>query len=88
MTYGPLDGVKTQEYAYGSYGELTLGTYGEIRFLFNGKFGVMTDANALYYMRARYYNVTIRRFINQDILTGEIKNSQSLNRYAYTRATR
>lgn len=43
----------------------------------------MTDANALYYMRARYYNVTIRRFINQDILTGEIKNSQSLNRYAY-----
>ena len=34
-------------------------------------------------MRARYYNTDIRRFINQDIITGSIGNSQSLNRYAY-----
>ena len=34
-------------------------------------------------MRARYYNVDIKRFINQDILVGTIANSQSLNRYAY-----
>ncbi len=42
-----------------------------------------TDDNGLYYMRARYYNPEIRRFINQDIVTGSIENSQSLNRYAY-----
>ena len=42
-----------------------------------------SDANGLYYMRARYYNIDIMRFINQDILTGSIDSSQSLNRYAY-----
>jgi len=43
----------------------------------------MTDPNGLYYMRARYYNPEIKRFITQDILFGEINDSQSLNRYAY-----
>jgi len=43
----------------------------------------MTDANDLYYMRARFYSPDLRRFINQDILLGNIDNGQSLNRYAY-----
>ena len=34
-------------------------------------------------MRARYYNPDIKRFINQDILTGSIGESPSLNRYSY-----
>lgn len=34
-------------------------------------------------MRQRYYNPEIKRFINQDILTGSLSNSQSLNRYSY-----
>ncbi len=34
-------------------------------------------------MRQRYYNPEIKRFVNQDILTGSIGNSQSLNRYSY-----
>ena len=42
-----------------------------------------TDSNGLYYMRARYYNPDIKRFINQDIKVGDIGSSQSLNRYAY-----
>ena len=45
--------------------------------------GVITDDNSLYYMRARYYNPQIKRFINQDILTGNIGNNKSLNRYSY-----
>ena len=45
--------------------------------------GVMTDDNGLYYMRARYYNVNIKRFINQDVVHGSINVSQSLNRYSY-----
>ncbi|MDE5782647.1 MAG: hypothetical protein K2I03_14420 [Lachnospiraceae bacterium] len=40
-------------------------------------------ANSLYYMRQRYYNTEIKRFINQDIVVGSIGNSQSLNRYSY-----
>ena len=43
----------------------------------------MTDSNGLYYMRARYYNPEIKRFINQDVLLGSISSGQSLNRYAY-----
>ena len=44
---------------------------------------VATDSIGLYYMRTRYYNVSIKRFLNQDIITGSITNNQSLNRYAY-----
>ena len=54
-----------------------------IKFLYNGQLGVITDDNGLYYMRSRYYNPEIKRFINQDILTGSIGNSASLNRYSY-----
>ena len=34
-------------------------------------------------MRQRYYNPEIKRFVNQDILTGSLDNSQSLNQYSY-----
>lgn len=34
-------------------------------------------------MRTRYYNTEIKRFINQDIVAGDIRNTQSLNRYCY-----
>ena len=34
-------------------------------------------------MRARYYSPELRRFINADIVPGEISDSTSLNRYAY-----
>jgi len=46
-------------------------------------YGVMTDDNGLYYMRARYYSPEIRRFVNQDILLGNIFDGQTLNRYAF-----
>lgn len=45
--------------------------------------GVMSDANGLYYMRARYYSPEIRQFINQDVLLGGLESLQSMNRYAY-----
>ena len=34
-------------------------------------------------MRARYYSPELRRFINADIIAGEISNAITLNRYAY-----
>ncbi len=71
------------QYAYGVYGEILGGDTALTGYLYNGAYGVHTDNNGLYYMRARYYNVSISRFINQDILTGNPTVSQSLNRYAY-----
>ena len=76
-------GTVKYTYTYNPYGELTKGSYGQVMFLFNGQYGVASDDNGLYYMRARYYNVSIKRFINQDVVTGSIAESQSLNRYAY-----
>ncbi len=77
-------GTITDTYQYGPYGELVNknGTC-SIPFLYNGRDGVMTDNNGLYYMRARYYSTEMLRFINQDVLIGKISDSQSLNRYAY-----
>ena len=72
-----------ETYTYGVYGELLSGEAGLTRFLYNGRCGVSTDDNGLYYMRQRYYNPEIKRFVNQDILAGSPGNSQSLNRYSY-----
>ena len=56
---------------------------GRKQYLYNGQYGVKTDRDGLYYMRARYYDQDIKRFINRDVLSGDIGNSQSLNRFCY-----
>ncbi len=76
-------GAVVETYTYGVYGELLSGDTTLTRFLYNGRCGVSTDDNGLYYMRQRYYNPEIKRFVNQDILAGSIGNSRSLNRYSY-----
>ena len=76
-------GRTVASYTYGTYGELLSGDTALTRFLYNGRCGVSTEDNGLYYMRRRYYNPETKRFINQDILAGSLGNSQSLNRYSY-----
>ena len=76
-------GEIVQTFDYGPYGELLSENKCCIMFLYNGELGVATDSNGLYYMRARYYNPEIKRFINQDVVIGSITNSPTLNRYAY-----
>jgi RHS repeat-associated protein len=74
----------TDTFCYGPYGELNNHTGSSTTpFQYNGQFGVQTDPNGLLYMRARYYNPAIRRFINQDVLFGNINPGISLNRFAY-----
>ncbi|WP_084159527.1 RHS repeat-associated core domain-containing protein [Paenibacillus ehimensis] len=77
-------GQVTDRYTYGPYGE-TLKHEGNTDnpFQYNGRDGVMTDPNGLYYMRARYYQPEIKRFVNRDVLTGTISEASTLNRYAY-----
>ncbi|MCR5701710.1 MAG: RHS repeat-associated core domain-containing protein [Lachnospiraceae bacterium] len=84
MAVTDAKGSVVETYNYTPYGELIDGEYRQdIPFLYNGQYGVTTDSNGLYYMRARYYNVDIKRFINQDVLLGVLERVSSLNRYAY-----
>jgi len=76
-------GQITESFQYSPYGLLLSGDSSKTPFLFNGKYGVMTDSNNLYYMRARFYSPETKRFINQDILLGNIFEGQTLNRYAF-----
>ena len=43
----------------------------------------MTDGNGLIHMRARYYSPEMRRFVNADVVPGQISNAITLNRFAY-----
>ncbi len=78
-----IDGEIAEKFEYGPYGELLSENACGIIFLYNGEVGVATDSNGLYYMRARYYNPEIKRFVNQDVVIGSITDSPTLNRYAY-----
>ncbi len=74
-------GLVRDRFEYSLYATLTYhaGT-DEIPFLFNGRYGVMTDPNGLLYMRARYYNPYLCRFLNPD----PSGFAGGLNFYAYS----
>lgn len=77
-------GTVTDRASYGPYGELLSRTGAtSTPFLFNGRWGVQTDGNDLYYHRARYYHPGLKRFLNQDSVLGAISSGASLNRFAY-----
>ncbi len=79
-----INGTITDTFKYNTYGKLIERTGDSfIIFGYNGRDGVITDNNGLIYMRARYYSPDMRRFVNADILHGEISDSTSLNRYSY-----
>ncbi len=74
----------TDTFAYDTYGNLVSRTgTSKVIFLYNGRDGVITDDNGLYYMRARYYSPDMRRFVNADIVAGQISNAVTLNRFVY-----
>ena len=77
-------GTVTDTFTYDTYGKLT-GRTGATStpFMYDGRDGVLTDSNGLLYMRARYYSPELRRFVNADIIAGNISNAITLNRYAY-----
>lgn len=79
-----INGNITDTFKYDTYGKLISRTGNSfVIFGYNGRDGVVTDKNGLIYMRARYYSPEMRRFINADVLHGEISDSTSLNRYSY-----
>ena len=79
-----VTGNVTAEYRYSTYGDRNIISGTEFDELgYCARDGVLTEASGLLYMRARYYYPTLMRFINEDIVTGDISNSASLNRYTY-----
>ena len=65
---------------YSAYGTLMYRTgTTDTPFLYNGRYGVQTDANGLLHMRARFYNPHLGRFLNAD----PSGFSGGMNFYAY-----
>ena len=78
------NGIVTDTFLYDTYGKLINRTgTSKVIFGYNGRDGVVTDSNGLIYMRARYYSPDMKRFVNSDIVAGQITNAVTLNRYVY-----
>ncbi|MFI3185097.1 MAG: DUF6531 domain-containing protein [Methylococcaceae bacterium] len=78
-------GNVTDSYAYDPFGQI-LNAQGTVNnpFRYVGQFGVMEEGNGLQFMRARYYEAGVGRFLNKDAKLGEQWRTQTLNLYAYT----
>lgn len=73
-------GGVTDRVEYAPYGAVTSRTgTSDTPFLLHGAMGVMTEANGLVYMRARYYHPRLMRFLNSD----PIGFAGGLNWYAF-----
>ncbi|CAG7658638.1 RHS repeat-associated core domain-containing protein [Paenibacillus allorhizosphaerae] len=75
-------GQVENQYDYDVFGNLTLTIEmyaNEIRY--SGEF--FDEKTGLYYLRARYYNPHIGRFISEDTYEGHAEDPLSLNRYTY-----
>jgi RHS repeat-associated protein len=74
------NGNVTDRIEYSAYGSTTYRAGNtDTPFLFNGRYGVMTDPNGLLYMRNRFYSPYLCRFVNPDP-TGF---SSGMNFFAY-----
>jgi len=71
----------TDAYAYDDFGQVLNSTGSTPNpFKYVGKFGVMDEGNGLYFMRARYYDTDIGRFLSSDPIGFA---GGDLNLYAY-----
>lgn len=70
------------QYEYDSWGNVTSRVEGMNNpFLYSGE--IYDEKAGLYYLRARYYDPSVGRFISEDTYKGAVDNPLSLNRYAY-----
>jgi len=74
----------TDKYAYDPFGKLANSEGSTANsFKYVGRFGVMDEGNGLHYMRARYYDPEIGRFLSKDSKHGLLKSPQTFHRYNY-----
>ena len=75
----------TDAYAYDPYGNLVnFQGSTENSFRFIGKYGVMDEGNGLLFMRARFYDPEMKRFLSRDPMKGSSSKTIGLNPYAYS----
>lgn len=75
-------GAIVNSYSYDEWGKITSKTEtisNPIRY--SGEY--YDEESGLYYLRARYYDPSIGRFISKDSYEGDIKNPLTINLYAY-----
>jgi RHS repeat-associated protein len=70
-------------YNYDAWGQSQRGSTSRVanRFGFTGE--ELDNFTGLYYLRSRWYDPSIKRFISRDFWPGSLRSPQSLNRYAY-----
>jgi RHS repeat-associated protein len=73
-------GAVTGAYSYDAFGAVRSHTGASTQWSFTGE---QNDANGLEYLRARYYDPALGRFLTQDPWPGSVFSPQSLNPYAY-----
>jgi RHS repeat-associated protein len=77
------NGEELNRYEYDTWGNLTAKTEGMSNpFTYSGE--ILDGETGFYYLRARYYDPTVGRFISEDTYKGQVDNPLSLNRYTYT----
>jgi RHS repeat-associated protein len=77
-------GHVTDSYAYDSFGVLANSDGASSQpFRYLGRYGIMDDSTGLLYARARYFSPQLGRFLTKDLVTGEVNDTQLLNRYVY-----
>ncbi|RTE11540.1 RHS repeat-associated core domain-containing protein [Paenibacillus whitsoniae] len=76
------NGIIVNNYQYDEWGNITSQTEGIANsFKYAGE--QYDTETGLYYLRARYYDPSVGRFINEDTYEGQIDNPLSLNLYTY-----
>ena len=74
----------TDSYAYDPFGKPVATTGSNANsFRYLGRHGVQDEGDNLNYIRARYYDTDQQRFASKDPYLGDMRHTQSLNRYAY-----
>ncbi|QUL56314.1 RHS repeat protein [Paenibacillus tritici] len=75
-------GKVVNNYTYDEWGNIT-GQKEEISNSFKYTGEVYDEETGLYYLRARYYDPSMGRFLNEDTVEGQIDNPLSQNLYTY-----
>lgn len=80
-------GAVSDSYAYDPYGRL-LDHQGDNpqRFTFIGEWGVRSETDRLYYMRARCYDAATGRFLSPEPIWPQLSDPKTLNPYQYADA--
>jgi len=75
-------GIIVNSYEYDEWGNITKQTE-QVTNSFKYAGEIYDEESGLYYLRARYYDPSIGRFINEDTYEGQLDNPLSFNLYTY-----